>query len=418
MKAATLILEDVSKKFDLHRIEKTFSLREWFSRWFSLPSSNSQQGGVTEEPFWAVQDVSFQAFSGESWGIIGRNGAGKSTLLKLISRIMYPTHGRIILRGRVASLLEVGTGFHPELSGRENIFLNGVILGMTQREIRQNLDEIIAFAEIEKFVDVPVKRYSSGMYVRLAFAVAAHLETDILLVDEVLAVGDSAFQKKCLGRMDQARIQEGKTVLFVSHNMAAIQQMCSKCILLERGRILQAGETGAVVRSYLDTIASNKGTPLMERKDRQGNGRLRFSSVELLDEHGKTLLQVLSGMSFRIRFHYVSEKPAKEATINIGFNIFNDGGLLLTNINTLEPGNDRLPVHEHGFFECRLERFCFRSGKYDCSLFCEIDGEISDWLLSAFSLLVEDGDFFRTGRLRGRGEGDLLVPSTWQSVKV
>ena len=207
------------------------------------------QGDAVEE-FWALNDVSFEVQEGEVLGIIGRNGAGKSTLLKILSRITEPTSGRVTLRGRVASLLEVGTGFHPELTGRENIYLNGAILGMSRAEIRKKFDEIVAFAEIERFLDTPVKRYSSGMYVRLAFAVAAHLEPEILVVDEVLAVGDAEFQKKCLGKMDEVSRREGRTVLFVSHNMTAIAQLASRAVLLERGSVAIDGQVSAAISAY------------------------------------------------------------------------------------------------------------------------------------------------------------------------
>ncbi len=205
---------------------------------------------ATEE-FWALKDVSFSVNQGDAVGIIGRNGAGKSTLLKLLSRITEPTAGSIRLRGRVASLLEVGTGFHPELTGRENIFLNGAILGMSRVEIKRKFDEIVAFAEVEKFLDTPVKHYSSGMYVRLAFAVAAHLEPEILIVDEVLAVGDAEFQKKCLGKMQDVSTSEGRTVLFVSHNMSAISELTKRCVYLEKGLVKADGSTAAVVQQYL-----------------------------------------------------------------------------------------------------------------------------------------------------------------------
>ena len=208
------------------------------------------QGDEIEE-FWALKDVSFEVKQGEVLGIIGRNGAGKSTLLKILSRITEPTSGRVLLRGRVASLLEVGTGFHPELTGRENIFLNGTILGMTQREIRKKFDEIVAFAEVERFLDTPVKRYSSGMYVRLAFAVAAHLEPEILVIDEVLAVGDAEFQKKCLGKMDEVSRREGRTVLFVSHNMGVITSLCPNLIWLDQGSIRKHGSTKDIIVDYL-----------------------------------------------------------------------------------------------------------------------------------------------------------------------
>src|SRR4051812_13058754 len=212
--------------------------------------------GDTVEEFWALRDVSFEVRRGEALGIIGRNGAGKSTLLKILSRITEPTAGRVTIKGRVASLLEVGTGFHPELTGRENIFLNGAILGMTRAEIRRKFDEIVAFAEVERFLDTPVKRYSSGMYVRLAFAVAAHLEQEILVVDEVLAVGDAVFQKKCLGKMEDVA-KEGRTVLFVSHNMAAIQAFCTAGILLKTGQLALHGDIGVTVHGYLQMALSS-----------------------------------------------------------------------------------------------------------------------------------------------------------------
>jgi lipopolysaccharide transport system ATP-binding protein len=214
--------------------------------------------GDEVEEFWALKDVSFEVKRGEVLGIIGRNGAGKSTLLKILSRITEPTKGRIEINGRVASLLEVGTGFHPELTGRENIFLNGAILGMTRSEIRRKFDEIVAFAEVEKFLDTPVKRYSSGMYVRLAFAVAAHLEPEILIVDEVLAVGDAAFQKKCLGKMGEVG-KSGRTVLFVSHNMEALLRLCPKALYLVNGELQMIGDTQNVINNYLDNGGLNEG---------------------------------------------------------------------------------------------------------------------------------------------------------------
>ena len=221
------------------------------------------QGDEVEE-FWALKDVSFEVKQGEVLGIIGRNGAGKSTLLKILSRITEPTSGRVTLHGRVASLLEVGTGFHPELTGRENIFLNGAILGMARREIQRRFDEIVAFAEVEKFLDTPVKHYSSGMYVRLAFAVAAHLQSEILIVDEVLAVGDLDFQRKCLGRMDQIARHHGRTILFVSHNMAAIRALCTVGVLIEKGEILSIGAIGDCLQSYMDR-SNDRTSPLYRR---------------------------------------------------------------------------------------------------------------------------------------------------------
>ena len=235
------------------------------------------------EVLWALRDVDLEIQHGEALGIIGRNGAGKSTLLKVLSRITEPTEGRVEVKGRVAALLEVGTGFHPELTGRENIQLNGAILGMTRAEIKSKFDEIVDFSEIGRFLDTPVKRYSSGMFVRLAFAVAAYLEPEILVVDEVLAVGDAAFQKKCLGKMEDVA-GHGRTVLFVSHNMAAVTSLCSRAVLLENGRLAETGSTREVIDSYLRRGREASSTPLVQRTDRDGSGSMRFTALALEDD--------------------------------------------------------------------------------------------------------------------------------------
>lgn len=263
----------------------------------------SSGGAGRREEFWALKDVSFEVGQGERIGIIGRNGTGKSTLLKILSRITEPTTGRVTMRGRVASLLEVGTGFHPELSGRENIFLSGAILGMTRSEIRRKFDEIVDFAEIEKFLDTPVKRYSSGMYVRLAFAVAAHLEPQILLVDEVLAVGDAAFQKKCLGKMGEVAGQ-GRTVLFVSHNMAAVTQLCTRAVWLEGGQVRESGNAGSVIEMYM----SEGSSQLAERRwsypgDAPGDHLVRLIACRVMQDcEVKSVIDINRPMSVEIDF--------------------------------------------------------------------------------------------------------------------
>lgn len=245
------------------------------------------QGDEVEE-FWALRDVSFDIKQGDRVGIIGRNGAGKSTLLKILSRITEPTKGRIQINGRVASLLEVGTGFHPELTGRENIFLNGAILGMSRKEILRKFDEIVSFAEVEKFLDTPVKRYSSGMYVRLAFAVAAHLEPEILVVDEVLAVGDAQFQKKCLGKME-AVASEGRTVLFVSHNMGALLNLCNKAVLLNQGKMISEGSTDEIVKQYISLGKESPGEILWaDRTKAPGNEKIRLHAVRAVSNQEVT----------------------------------------------------------------------------------------------------------------------------------
>jgi lipopolysaccharide transport system ATP-binding protein len=262
-------VKNLSKEYIIsHNVQPYYTLRDSFFQIIKKPFIyfSSKESSSKKEKFLALKDVNFSVMPGEVVGIIGRNGAGKSTLLKILSQITPPTSGSAHLRGRVASLLEVGTGFHPELTGRENIFLNGAILGMTQKEIAKKFDEIVAFAEIEKFLDTPVKRYSSGMYVRLAFAVAAHLEPEILVIDEVLAVGDASFQKRCLGKMDEISKKDGRTVLFVSHNMSAIKQLCRKCILLDEGKIRLIGETGEVIKNYLES--DSKITKIVKTEER------------------------------------------------------------------------------------------------------------------------------------------------------
>lgn len=288
----------------------------------SLPSS-----APSVEDFWALRDVSFEIKPGEVVGIIGRNGAGKSTLLKVLSRITEPTEGQITLRGRVASLLEVGTGFHPELTGRENIFLNGAILGMSRAEIRRKFDEIVAFAEVERFLDTPVKRYSSGMYVRLAFAVAAHLEPEILVVDEVLAVGDAEFQKKCLGKMQDVA-GHGRTVLFVSHNMAAVRRLCGRGILMGKGQIVAAGDINQVVDAYLTGSNQFGEFSRQEFGANPDSERPAFSSIEIRNSKGEMRNTILSGEPFEIAITLHNPREKEVAAI-IGVEVLDGEGVSL-----------------------------------------------------------------------------------------
>lgn len=289
------------------------------------------------EELWAIKDVNFEVQQGERVGIIGRNGAGKSTLLKVLSRITEPTCGRVYIKGRVSSLLEVGTGFHPELSGRENIFLNGAILGMNRQEIKRKFDEIVAFAELEKFLDTPVKRYSGGMYVRLAFAVAAHLEPEILIVDEVLAVGDAAFQKKCLGKMEDVA-EQGRTILFVSHNLASISNLCTRTIIMEEGQLIASGQTQKMIDEYLarlESSASNESTgcfELTERTNSYGNKSIIIRRITLLDEHSKPRKTFLMGrkMTIQIEVEGLSGYPNS----GIGLLFKTPRGQRLTGIST------------------------------------------------------------------------------------
>jgi homopolymeric O-antigen transport system ATP-binding protein len=304
-----------------------------------LVGRQSPTESATREEFWALKDVSFELRDGERLGLIGRNGAGKSTLLKILSRITEPTTGRVHLRGRVASLLEVGTGFHPELTGRENVFLNGTILGMRRAEIRRKLDEIVAFAEVEKFLDTPVKRYSSGMYVRLAFAVAAHLDQEILLVDEVLAVGDAVFQQKCLTKMSEVADQ-GRTIVLVSHNLVAIEQLCTTAMWLENGQTVEMGRADEVVSHYNSSFAP-KPTGTFQEALVSGDGRVELLSYAVLNERGTPDPLPVTGedvlIQVDIRVHEPILRPAA------GVSIWSPAGALLTSLNTTHLGQEFEP---------------------------------------------------------------------------
>jgi lipopolysaccharide transport system ATP-binding protein len=367
------------------------------------------QGDKIEE-FWALRDVSFEVGRGEVIGIIGRNGAGKSTLLKILSQITEMTEGRAILRGRVASLLEVGTGFHPELTGRENIFLNGAVLGMKRVEIRRKFDEIVAFSGVERFLDTPVKRYSSGMYVRLAFAIAAHLDPDILVVDEVLAVGDAEFQKKCIGKMQDVAAQQGRTVLFVSHNMAAVESMCNRALLLVHGRAVAQGKTSTVVHEYLSDVNRMSSIPLKERIDRQGTGDARVVSVSLECSSGAKVSAFRSGTE--AVFHFVienrTERELRHLQISLGVDnemgqrlALLDTSLLATDIASILPGAVSVRVV--------IPKMPLTPGRYRLTIYSAINDVIVDWVKDAMTFDVESGDFYGTGRLPPLGQGMFLA---------
>ncbi len=304
-------IKGIGKKYNInHHRGGYIALRDVLANILKSPfkfmkkKAKNIMGIDTKEEFWALRNVSLEINKGDIVGIIGSNGAGKSTLLKILTGITPPTEGEIIMHGRVASLLEVGTGFHPELTGRENIFLNGAILGMTKKEIAHKFDEIVAFAGINKFLDTPVKYYSSGMYVRLAFSVAAHMEPDILLVDEVLAVGDAEFQKKCLGKMKEVTGTSGRTILFVSHNMAAIQSLCKKSVLLEKGQIKMFGNTADVVDYYLGNMESRSTETQWEKGKNPGDDVAILHSAVVVDEHHKKIPFVNANKKIGIEFVY------------------------------------------------------------------------------------------------------------------
>lgn len=341
-------VENLSKTYRLGQIGTgTFShdLNVWWAKMRGKPNpmlriGDKDHGNRDGEELWALRDVSFKVEQGEVLGIIGRNGAGKSTLLKILSRVTAPTSGRIRVKGRIASLLEVGTGFHPELTGRENIYLNGAILGMTKQEVARKFDEIVDFSEVEKFIDTPVKRYSSGMYVRLAFAVAAHLDPEILVVDEVLAVGDAEFQKKCLGKMGDVA-KEGRTVLFVSHNMGAVRKLCPHSLLFEKGSVLMMDETEVVIDHYLNahTSLSNAIVDLPEQSDlsdEMGRG-LRLL---IKDELGNLRNEFKIGERWVIRLEFEIKKHLKHVIAAIGLSTYDSISLVTfwSQPADLEPG--------------------------------------------------------------------------------
>jgi homopolymeric O-antigen transport system ATP-binding protein len=339
MSSPILAVENISKRYVIgHKSASTDGLRHVLDRAMRHPVrwlvSRSRRANETREEFWALKDVSFEINQGEVVGIIGRNGAGKSTLLKVLSRITEPTSGRIRGRGRIASLLEVGTGFHQDLTGRENIFLNGAILGMTRAEIKSKFDEIVAFSEIERFIDTPVKRYSSGMYVRLAFAVAAHLEPEILVVDEVLAVGDAAFQRKCMGRMEEVA-RRGRTILFVSHNMAAIGRLCSKGLVLQQGRLSHAGSSESAITYYYSTLqygANRSGHPghvLYARAPSSIDSHFAITRIELLDGQKNPVLAFHTMDPATFRIHYTSPRPVSRAAVVFSLSSADGSKLLL-----------------------------------------------------------------------------------------
>ena len=308
--------------------------------------------GSTKEEFWALKDVSFEVKQGDRVGIIGRNGAGKSTLLKILSRITEPTMGEITLNGRVASLLEVGTGFHPELTGRENIYLNGSILGMGKAEIIKKFDEIVDFAEVEKFLDTPVKHYSSGMYVRLAFAVAAHLEPEILIIDEILAVGDTQFQKKCLGKIEDVAANEGRTVLFVSHNMISIRELCQTCLWLDQGTLKKAGTATDTIKAYSLALGEKRIEGQFLTNLFEGDGRVKLLSYQVANQFGEAHPLPMTNEDILIRVRLDVLEAIKQCAC--GVSITNEHAVLMTCINTVEQGTV-LPPFSAGEMDVEIE---------------------------------------------------------------
>jgi lipopolysaccharide transport system ATP-binding protein len=407
MNVVAVRAEGISKCFQLGAAVQG-RLTETIWNALERPLRSRRNNGIQRREFiWALKDVSFEIHEGEVVGFIGRNGAGKSTLLKILSRITDPTEGAFDVRGRVGSLIEVGSGFHPDLTGRENVYLYGTVLGMRKRDVQRKFDEIVSFAEVERFIDTPVKRYSSGMYMRLAFAVAAHLEPEILIVDEVLSVGDFTFQKKCLARMEQVAT-DGRTVLFVSHNTAAVASLCQRAYLLDRGRIVAAGDARDVVGEYIGAYQSAQFIPISERQDRRGDGTVRVTGLRIEDADGT--VSVSSNSRLKVSVDYESASPLRDARFQVTIHDeeYNPLFLLDTDIEADLPAV--LPAR--GTLTCVTGPIRLTPGM--CGLMVGVDerGTLADGIEFAGVFDVEPGSFF-AGRMPLRSEAVAFLDHKW-----
>ncbi len=416
--------KDLGKRYQIGEREQYTALRDLLTNAMYAPFRavrrmvGSGSPRASRRPgdnfIWALKGISFDIKPGEVVGIIGHNGAGKTTLLKILSRIADPTEGCVDIYGRLGSLLEVGTGFHGELTGRENVYLNGAILGMRKAEIDRKFDEIVAFSGIERFIDTPVKHYSAGMWVRLAFAVAAHLEPEILLLDEVLAMGDAGFQKKCLQKMGEVG-KSGRTVLLVSHNMAAVSNLCERSILLKAGRILRDGPAPEVVRYYLESFEESTVISLEDRKDRYGDGRLRVTNISLADASGRPTSFLRSGESGQIIVQYRSAEPQQFRSVLVGLALFSPWGEKVCDLETTYSGNHFDVIGPSGKFVCHVPRIPLQAGNYSVTVRVYVGEHIYlDMLQNAGQIRVEKGDFFGTGKLPETGT--ILVDHSWRYV--
>ena len=415
MSRTAIHIEGLSKRYSIGETQHGRMLRQVLVEAVRRPFG----GRRTERPsIWALKDVSLDVNEGEVVGIIGRNGAGKTTLLKVLSRITFPTSGTIDIRGRVASLVEVGTGFHQELTGRENVYLNGSILGLRKHEIDERFDRIVDFSGVREFIDTPVKRYSTGMRLRLGFAVAAHLSPDVLMVDEVLSVGDVDFQQKCLRALDEAQ-NSSRTVLFVSHNLEAVEQLCPRTVWIDHGRIRRDGPSEEVIREYLASVADASSATLRfdETSARSGTGKLRFSGVEFLGDQMQPLETVRSGEPLRARLHYEAFEAQRNP--HFGIRIYSDLGALVTEVSTYLSGfsiSEVIPGT--GSVDVSIESLNLIPGRYFLSLWAQRLGEstVDDLLEHCAVLDVQTSDVFGTGRKIDRRHGLVYFPSRWEVV--
>ncbi|MFN2480549.1 MAG: ABC transporter ATP-binding protein [Pyrinomonadaceae bacterium] len=407
-------IDNLGKRYRIGARQNSYeTLREVIAGAVRSPLGSLTRRRVSRgDAIWALKGLNFDVEPGEIIGIIGKNGAGKSTLLKILSRITEPSAGRVEMYGRAGSLLEVGTGFHPELTGRENVFLNGAILGMKRREIVRKFDEIVAFAEIERFVDTPVKRYSSGMYMRLAFSVAAHLEPEILIVDEVLAVGDEQFQKKCLGKMGEVG-KHGRTVLFVSHNMAAVSNLCRRVVVLDAGCATFIGAQDEAVAHYLAGFRGATGS-VRDRVDRVGSGEMRVVAVEVRDGRRQSLETVASGQDVDICLHYERAADFRHSNVIAGICVKTQTDVpVFLQHNRLTRGEwGRLP--QRGAFICRIPRLPLPPSTYRVTFSLMRNGEYIDAMDDAAELNVTGSDFFGSGEVPPATHGSCLVDAEWR----
>jgi lipopolysaccharide transport system ATP-binding protein len=361
------------------------------------------------ESFWAIKDLSFAVPEGAAFGIIGPNGAGKSTLLRVLTRITEPSEGRAEVRGRVGALLEVGTGFHPDLSGRDNVFLSGALLGMRRAEIAERFEEIVAFAEVGPFIDTAVKHYSSGMYVRLAFAVAAHLRADILIADEVLAVGDVSFQNKCVAKMSEVALG-GRTVLFVSHNMAVVQKLCSSAVLIEGGRLAAEGPTASVVGAYLDRAGRKTGYDLSNVAQREGKGEVRLMQIVVLGKDEAEGRALSTGGPASLLFHLDRRMPG----LSCSFTIYDESGQPVTYFDSAEHGRFDVEETDGGTaFRCDIPELLLVPGRYRVNAALALDGIIQDHVIAAAVIDVHQGLLDGRPILRGQAYGSAVMRHRW-----
>lgn len=400
--------ENISKQYRLGLVS-TRTLSHDLNRWWQtsvlrkedpylkIGETNDRASKGESEYVWALRDIDFEVKQGDVLGIIGKNGAGKSTLLKILSRVTTPTTGTIKAKGRIAALLEVGTGFHPELTGRENIYMNGSIMGMTKGEITGKLDEIVEFAGVARYLDTPVKRYSSGMTVRLGFSIAAHLEPEILVVDEVLAVGDAEFQKKAIGKMQDVSKGEGRTVLFVSHNMTAVKNLCKMGIILKDGSIDFSGKIEEVIDKYLEQQEFRSEQSIANISNRSGNGIMRFTDVKFIDSKGieKNTFEVGETMIIRVFFRSSDKfNYAEKSRIDIGINNMLDARI--TWLSTFMY-IDKVDTTRN-FVDFKIDKILLNEGSYNINLYCETDLEIADYIICVSKFNVVFHDFYKNGR--------------------